>query len=171
MKQKIYISPKVPKEKQKKVLADLNKYLNSKGIKSKVMLEEHKKGRLGGGIIGGVSALVAGNSGFMSKVGDTLLQYAVNKKTDLSMKNEKGQEITISCAMNHDQIADLIETFFGYEKNSIQRNENEDTNKRSRSKKRTSKDNKNLLQKIFNDKVEKQKKTNKKRSKTTKSKK
>ncbi len=112
MTSKIIITPKATGIKQKRVLKDLNSYLKNRGIRTEIQSQSHGKGKLGGGIFGGIATVLTGGDGFFSKIGEALVQYVVNKKTELSIKNEMGQEIALTSSMTHDQILLIINNFF-----------------------------------------------------------
>jgi len=111
MASKIIISPKTSGFRQKRVLRDLNIHLRSKGIRTEIGEAPHQKGSLGNGVIRGITAILTGGEGFFTKLGEAVVQYVVNKKTELSIKNDRGQEIALNSTMSHDQIHSIINNF------------------------------------------------------------
>ncbi|MEA3450379.1 MAG: hypothetical protein U9Q83_00585 [Bacteroidota bacterium] len=119
MASKIIISPKASGFKQKRVLRDLNIHLKSKGIKTQIGDVPHKKGSLGNGVVRGITAILTGGEGFFTKLGEAVVQYVINKKTELSIKNDRGQEIALNSTMSHDQIHAIINNFLTLNGNAI----------------------------------------------------
>lgn len=101
-----------PKPTSSENVSNLKKQLRKNGIKSEDISTTPINGQLGRGIVGGIAAILTGGSGFFTKLGEAIVKYVELKKVDVSMKNSKGEEITLSSTLPHDQLHNLISGFF-----------------------------------------------------------
>ncbi|MBN2893532.1 MAG: hypothetical protein JXL97_16795 [Bacteroidales bacterium] len=105
---KVIISPTFSNPRK---LRQLKRHLSRNGIHTEI--ETPERGHLGRGIATGLATILAGGDGFFTKIGEAIVKYVELKKVDVTMKNTRGEEITLSAALPKDEIRDMVNEFFG----------------------------------------------------------
>lgn len=93
-------------------MRSLKRHLRRKGIKTESEAQRPEHGHLGRGIATGLSTILTGGEGFFTKLGEAIVKYVELKKVDVSMKNNKGEEITLSAALPKNEIRAMLNEFF-----------------------------------------------------------
>ncbi len=114
-----------PKKATPQNMRDLKLLLRKNGIKTIAEVNKPTKGELGRGIASGLAAILAGGDGFFTKIGEAIVKFVELKKVDVSMKNGKGEEITLSAALPKDQVRIMINEFFDRKLIEVQKPKNE----------------------------------------------
>jgi len=110
---KLTITPTKKTTNSKKQIVDLKNYLQKKGIKINTIETKSKKGELGGGLLNGVSTVLTGSGDtIFTKLGDALVKYVEGRRVDLTMKNNRGEELILSASIPKSEIRSLINEFF-----------------------------------------------------------
>jgi len=109
---KIIFEPSHKTTRSKEQLQDLKLFLQTNGFKTNVVTTKPRKGELGRGIAGGLATILTGGETLFSKLGDALIKYIEGRRTELTMKNTKGEEIVLSATLPKNQIRGLINEFF-----------------------------------------------------------
>ncbi len=104
----IYIDLTSPVNKEAG-LQELRNFLNTQGIKTSTAVKEPSEGEMGAGWIAGIAAILSG--GFFGKLGEALVKWVENYRSDLRIKNRFGDEIEISAKMKKEEIINLVEQF------------------------------------------------------------
>lgn len=135
---KIIFEPSHKTTRSKEQLQDLKDFLQTNGFKTNVITTKPRKGELGRGIAGGLATILTGGETLFSKLGDALIKYVEGRRTEVTMKNTKGEEITLSASLPRNQIRGLINEFFERniapeplkEKTPKQKNDNQKVDKK-----------------------------------------
>ncbi len=102
-----------PKPATPKNISELKKVVRKNGAKVEDIITPPKPGEMGGGVIGGIGTILTGGNGFFSKLGEAIVKHVELKRVDISLKNEKGEEMTLSASLPHDQLQRIVDDFFG----------------------------------------------------------
>ncbi len=110
---KLLLEPTKITPNSKKQMQDLKKFLQKSGVKTEVIETKPKKGELGRGIATGLATVLTGGETIFTKLGDALVKYVEGRRVDLTMKNNKGEELVLSATIPKAEIRSLIDSFFG----------------------------------------------------------
>ncbi len=101
---------------EQKQLIHLKKYLEKAGIPELKNIEiartEAKEGEMGGGILKGISTLLIGGEGPLTKLAEALVKYVEILRSEIKLKNRNGEELVINAKLNKKSINELVDKFY-----------------------------------------------------------
>lgn len=99
-----------------KQLNHLKQFLERANIEElqelKVDRTEAKEGEMGGGILKGLSTVLIGGEGPLTKLAEALVKYVEILRSDIKLKNRAGEELHITAKMNKKSINELVDKFY-----------------------------------------------------------
>ncbi len=93
---------------KEKAYSELKNVLQSEGITPESEFPTPEEGQMGSAWTG-LAALLTG--GFFGKLGEAIVKWVENYRSDITLKNRFGEEIQISAKMNKKEIRELIDKF------------------------------------------------------------
>jgi len=101
---------------EQKQLIHLKKYLEKAGIPELKDIEisrtETKAGEMGGGVLKGISTLLIGGEGPLTKLAEALVKYVEILRSEIKLKNRNGEELVINAKLNKKSINELVDKFY-----------------------------------------------------------
>ncbi len=101
---------------EQKQLIHLKKYLEKAGIPELKDIEiertEAKAGEMGGGVLKGISTLLIGGEGPLTKLAEALVKYVEILRSEIKLKNRNGEELVINAKLNKKSINELVDKFY-----------------------------------------------------------
>jgi len=103
-----------PKAEQ---ILHLKKFLENQNIDEleniEVATSKAKPGQMGDAVVANtLTAVVGGNEGPFAKLASALVKYIEILKSEISLKNDKGEELVISAKLKKEEVLDLVNKFY-----------------------------------------------------------
>ena len=104
------------KPNNEKQLIHLKNYLEKARINEldeiKISRSEAKTGEMGAGILQGITGLITGGSGPLTKLAEALVKYVEILRSEVKLKSSSGEELVINAKLNKKSINELVDKFF-----------------------------------------------------------
>ena len=104
------------KPNNEKQLIHLKNFLEKARIEEldevKISRTEAKTGEMGAGILQGITGLITGGSGPLTKLAEALVKYVEILRSEVKLKSSSGEELVINAKLNKKSINELVDKFF-----------------------------------------------------------